>query len=69
MFKVLCFAYCFDDYTNGVRDAYRIALKGSVMVQDDVLEGVDVEQRLKKPPVQMLRKFSILAAVGDTLFL
>ncbi|WP_244289514.1 hypothetical protein [Flavobacterium tiangeerense] len=47
----------------------RIALKGSVMVQDDVLEGVDVVNKKTKETTRTNAQgnFSILAAFGDTL--
>ncbi len=47
----------------------RVVLKGMVMVQDEVLEGVDVVNKKTKEATRTNAQgnFSILAAVGDTL--
>ncbi|MBB1192784.1 hypothetical protein DNC80_03770 [Flavobacterium sp. SOK18b] len=69
MFKVLCLLIVLMTTQMESQEMSRIALKGSVMVQDDVLEGVDVVNKKTKETTRTNAQgnFSILAAVGDTL--
>ncbi len=69
MFKVLCLLIVLMTTQMESQEMPRIALKGSVMVQDDVLEGVDVVNKKTKETTRTNAQgnFSILAAVGDTL--
>lgn len=69
MFKVLCLLIILMTTQMESQEMPRIVLKGSVMVQEDVLEGVDVVNKKTKETTRTNAQgnFSILAAVGDTL--